>query len=75
MKRNPKVKFPTHSQFDSKHLLDMVAKTTNRYVLPLLTKCETTSIIFDFWMFRTGYDTFYFVVNFIDDIGTPVMSL
>jgi hypothetical protein len=47
MKRNPKVKFPTHSQFVSKHLLEMVVKTTNGYVLPLLTKCETANITFD----------------------------
>ncbi len=42
---------------------------------PLLTNRETTSIIFDLWMFRIRYDTFCFVVNFIDDIGDPIMSL
>ncbi len=40
MKRNPKVKFPTRIQFVSKHLPNMVAKTVDRYMLFLLTKCE-----------------------------------
>jgi hypothetical protein len=47
MKRNQKVKFPTCRQFVLEHLLNMVAKTMYRYVLPLLVKCETKGITFD----------------------------
>jgi hypothetical protein len=40
MKRYPKVKFLTRIQFVSKHLLHMIVKTMDRYVLFLLAKCE-----------------------------------
>jgi len=67
MKRVLKVKFLTHSQFVLKYLLDMVAKIMDKYVQPLLTKCEIASIIFNLWMSRIGYDTFCLIMNFIDD--------
>jgi len=40
MKRNLKVKYLSRIQFVSKHLPNMVAKTMDRYVLFLVTKCE-----------------------------------
>ncbi len=60
MKRYP-------NQIFSEHLLDMVTKTMDKYVQPLLAKCETASITFDLWMSRIGCDTFYLIMNFIDD--------
>jgi len=67
MKKDPKVKFPTCSQFVSKHLFDMVAKTMDKYIQPLLAKCESTSITFNLLMSRIGYNTFCLIMNFIDD--------
>ncbi len=39
----------------------------DKYMQPLLAKCETISITFNRWMYRIGYDTFCMIMNFIDD--------
>jgi hypothetical protein len=62
MKIDTKVKFITCKQFVSKHLLNMVAKIMDRYVLALLIKCETTNVICDLWMSIIGFDTFYVIM-------------
>lgn len=71
MRRNPKFKFSTCRQFVLEHLLDMVAKTMYRYVLPLLVKCETKGVTFDLRMCQIGFDTFCLQMNFIDDTWQP----
>jgi hypothetical protein len=40
-------------------------------VLPLLVKCETKGVTFDFWMCQIGFDTFCLQMNFIDDTWQP----
>jgi hypothetical protein len=37
----------------------------DKYVLALLTKCETTNVTFDLWMSIIGFDTFNLII--IDD--------
>ena len=67
MRRDPKVVCPNRKQLVRKHIPAMLEKTMDRYVLPLISSCQTASITFDLWMSRTGWDTFALVVNFIDD--------
>ena len=71
MRRDPKVVCPSRKQLVREHIPAMLAKTMDRYVLPLISSCQTASITFDLWMFRTGWDTFALVVNFIDDCWVP----
>jgi hypothetical protein len=40
-------------------------------VLPLLVKCAISCVTFDLSMFKTRFDTFYLVVNFIYDVWQP----
>lgn len=65
MHQNPKLLFPSRRSLVREHLPNMVGKTMEKYVLPLLNNCDTVSISFDLWMSRVGYDTFTLVVNFI----------
>jgi hypothetical protein len=37
------------------------------YVLPTIAQFATITIMFDLWMFRIGFDTFMFVINFTND--------
>ena len=71
MRRDPKVVCPSRKQLVREHIHAMITKTMDRYVLPLISSCQTTSITFDLWMSRTGWDTFALVVNFIDDCWVP----
>ncbi len=56
MKRETKVKSFTCHQFVSKNIFNIVVKTIDTYVLPLLVKCATTSVTFDLGMSKTGFD-------------------
>jgi hypothetical protein len=46
----------------------MVNKTIKRYVLPTLAEATTVTATFDLWMFEEGFDTFAFVVNYINKL-------
>ena len=61
------MKFPTQKALVHEHIPALLAKTMERYVLPAIASCTTASITFDLWMSRAGFDTFAFVVSFIDD--------
>jgi len=50
-----------------KHILLMMLKTMEDYVLPTLITCVIVSITFDLWMSKTNFDTFVMVVNFVDN--------
>ena len=71
MRHDPKVVCPSRKQLVREHIPAMLAKTMDRYVLPLISSCQTASITFDLWMSRTGWHTFALVVNFIDDCWVP----
>ncbi len=49
------------------HILSMLQKTMDTYVLLTLFSCVTSSVTFDLWMSQSGFNTFALVVNFIDD--------
>ena len=71
MRRDPKVVCPSRKQLVREHIPTMLAKTMDRYVLPLINSCQTASITSNLWMSRIGWDTFALVVNFIDDYWVP----
>jgi len=41
------------------------------YVLPTIAQFATIAIMFDLWMFRIGFDTFMFIINFTNDNCVP----
>lgn len=65
LSQNPRVVFPSRRQLMREHLPAMVAKTMEKFVLPLLETCDTATATFDLWMSRGGVDTFTLVVNFL----------
>ncbi len=44
----------------------VLAKCMDCYVLLVLAQCDTIYITFNLLMSRTGFDTFVFIVNFLD---------
>jgi hypothetical protein len=60
------VQFPSRKQFVYEHLLDLLQKTMEIYVILDIDKCETMTTTFDLWMSRSRYDTFALVINFIN---------
>jgi hypothetical protein len=71
MHQDPMMKFPTLKALVHEHIPALLAKTMERYVLHAIASCATTSITFDLWMSRVGFDTFTLVVNFINDCWEP----
>ncbi|KAJ7552447.1 hypothetical protein O6H91_06G055400 [Diphasiastrum complanatum] len=63
--------FPSRHQLVEEAISQMVAKTLERYVLPLLASCVTATASFDLWMSRGGIDTFALVINFLNDSWVP----
>jgi hypothetical protein len=49
------------------HILNLLAKMMEQYVLPNITQCATTIAYFSLKMFRIRFDTSTFVINFIND--------
>jgi hypothetical protein len=41
------------------------------YVLHVLAQCDTNLITFDLWMNQIRFDTFAFIVNFLDRDWVP----
>jgi len=41
------------------------------YVLHVLAQCDTIFITFDLWMNQIRFDTFAFIVNFLDRDWVP----
>jgi hypothetical protein len=66
MQQNGKVHFPTQKQLVKKHIPFVLAKCMDHCVLHALAQCDTISITFDLWMNRIRFDTFVFIVNFLD---------
>jgi hypothetical protein len=44
----------------------MLAKTMDRYVLPILAQCDTATMAFNLRMSWTNFDTFALIVNFLN---------
>jgi hypothetical protein len=49
----------------------MLAKVMKMHVLLAIAKCAITTSTFDLQMSKIGFDTFAFVINFIDDDWVP----
>jgi len=64
------VQFPSCKQLVCEHLLALLQKIMEIYVIPDIDKCETMTT-FDLWMSRLGYDTFALVINFINQSWVP----
>ncbi len=62
-----KVRFPFCKTFVQEHIPNMLVKVMERYVLPNLARCVIVTTYFDLWMFKTKFDTFALVTNFIND--------
>jgi len=48
-----------------------VEKTKEKYVLPKLINCISTTPSFDLWMSKGTHDIFVFVINFLESDWQP----
>jgi hypothetical protein len=71
MRQNGKVHFPIQKQLVKDHILFILAKTMDRYVLPILAQCDTTTMAFNLWMSWTNFDTFALIMNFLNREWVP----
>ncbi len=65
------VRLRSCKQLVYEHLLVLLQKTMEIYVIPHIDKCETMTTTFDLWMSRSRYDTFALVINFINQNWVP----
>jgi lauroyl/myristoyl acyltransferase len=70
--QNLQIVFPNWKQEVQHAILELVAKTMEKFVMPSLESCITTTS-FDLWMSKSGHDTFALVINFITHIGCLAM--
>ncbi len=52
-------------------LPDLVTKTMENFVNPVLANCITYTTTFDLWMSQSGNDTFALVISFINALWQP----
>jgi hypothetical protein len=71
MCQNPQIVFLNHKQIVQHAIPSLVAKTMEQSIILALDSCVTTTISFDLWMFRSEYDTFVIVINFINSLWVP----
>jgi hypothetical protein len=64
--QNPQIVFPNQKQVVQHAILELVAKTMEKFVILVLESCITTSTSFDLWMSTSRHDTFALVINFIN---------
>jgi hypothetical protein len=69
-----KLDLPSQRSLVRKHIMLMMLKIMEDYVLLTLTTCVIVSITFDLWMSKTNFDTFVMVVNFVDNSKCHNMS-
>jgi hypothetical protein len=53
-------------------LFEMVQKTMDLHVLPKLKTITIISTSFDLWMSKGGIGTFALVINYLDEVWTPM---
>ncbi len=59
------VQFPFWKLFSNIILLELVEKTKETYVLPLLNDCSCVATNFDLWMSKGAHDVFVLVIIFL----------
>ncbi len=64
--------FPSPHQLIIEVLLNIVAKTKEKYVILAFRSCFTCTCSFDLWMSRVSQDTFAMVIIFIDSLWQPI---
>jgi hypothetical protein len=52
--------------FVKKHILFVIVIHMDHYVLLALIQCDTTFVTFNLWMNQIGFDTFVFIVNYLN---------
>jgi len=61
----PCVQFLSRKLFSNTILLELVEKTKETYVLPLLDDYSCAITSFDLWMSKGAHDVFILVINFL----------
>jgi hypothetical protein len=61
----PRLGFPFKKQFSREISLELVEKTKQLYVLPILAKHNSTITSFDLWLSKGAHDIFVFVINIL----------
>jgi hypothetical protein len=51
--------------FQKKLSIDLVEKTKQQYILPILIECMSTTTSFDLWMSKRAHDFFALIVQFL----------
>jgi len=59
------VQFPSRKLFSNIILLELIQKTKETYVLPLLNDYSCVATNFDWWMSKGAHDVFVLVINFL----------
>jgi hypothetical protein len=67
MQQDPKIYFCYCKCLVKDHIPNLLVETMVTYVLLTLFNCAISTITFNLWMFRTSFNTFMLVVNFIDE--------
>lgn len=62
---------PTRKALMREHILAMLTRIMDIFVLPLLANSAIILVIFDLWMSWCGFDVIFLVVNFVDDECVP----
>ncbi len=71
MQQDPKFYLCYSKCLVKNHIPNLLVETMVTYVLPTLGNCATSTITFNPCMFRTSFDTFVLVVNFIAEHWMP----
>jgi hypothetical protein len=61
----PYVQFVFRKLFSNIVLLELVEKTKETYVFPLLNDCSCATTSFDLWMSKGAHDVFVLVIIFL----------
>jgi hypothetical protein len=59
--------FPSKKLFSQEVLVDLVEKTKQKYVLPKLKQCYSTTSSFYLWMSKGAHDVFALMISFLNE--------
>jgi len=63
----PKVVFPPRKMFSQEVVVDLVEKTKQKYVLPKLKQCYSTTTSFDLFTSKGAHDVVALVISFLSE--------
>jgi hypothetical protein len=67
----PRVQFTSQKIFSNIVVLELVEKTKETYILPLLNDCSCATTNFDLWMSKDAHDVFVLVIKFLGSNWKP----